>query len=404
MLWKMIQSACLLSLLLIPAIPGSVDAADVEVKALLAKIREVGPKGRGHQDAMVAWKALSQARAAQLPEILAGMDGAGILAANWIRGLVETIVQRELEAGGQLPQQALERFIAETEHSPRARRLAYELVAKADSSAESRIIPGLLDDPSLELRRDAVAWALRRAEALEDEGRQREAISTYQRAFQSARDKDQVVAAAKKLETHGLAPSLPDHFGFVMRWSLIAPFDNTAGKGYDKVYPPEEEINLNAVYRGKLGDVRWREYQSRDDFGLVDLNEAYDRPKKENDRGYADTPESLPKHKGVIGYAYTEFFADEDHDAEIRVGTYNGHKIWLNGELVMANYVFHANMQVDQYVAKTPLRKGRNTLLVKIAQNEQSESWAQSWQFCLRICDAHGTAILSTDRPTAATD
>jgi hypothetical protein len=402
--WKMIPTACLASLLLALPTWQHVHAADVELEPHLAKIREVGPKGRGHQEAMVAWKALSQAGAGQLPDILAGMDGAGLLAANWIRGLAEMIVQRELEAGGQLPRQALERFIAETEHSPRARRLAYELVAKVDSSADARIIPGLLDDPSLELRRDAVAWALERADALEDEGQKREAISTYQRAFQSARDRDQVVAAAEKLTTYGLAPSLPDHFGFVMRWNLIAPFDNTGGQGYDKVYPPEEEINLNAVYRGKLGDVRWQQYQSRDDFGLVDLNDAYDRPKKESGRGYDDTPASLPKHKGVIGYAYTEFFANEARDAEIRVGSYNGHKIWLNGELVMANYVFHANMQVDQYVATAQLRKGRNTLLVKIAQNEQSESWAQSWQFCLRICDTYGTAILSTDRPVAASD
>jgi hypothetical protein len=40
------------------------------------------------------------------------------------------------------------------------------------------------------------------------------------------------------------------------------------------------------------------------------------------------------------------------------------------------------------------LKKGKNTLLVKCCQNEQTEQWTVEWRFQLRICDATGTAIL----------
>jgi hypothetical protein len=37
-------------------------------------------------------------------------------------------------------------------------------------------------------------------------------------------------------------------------------------------------------------------------------------------------------------------------------------------------------------------------ILVKCLQNEQTEDWAQNWDFQLRVCDATGTAVLSMDR------
>ena len=66
----------------------------------------------------------------------------------------------------------------------------------------------------------------------------------------------------------------------------------------------------------------------------------------------------------------------------------------MNGELLTSNEVYHAGMELDQYRARARLRPGPNSILVKICQNEQTESWAQRWQFQLRVCDAQGTAVL----------
>jgi hypothetical protein len=65
---------------------------------------------------------------------------------------------------------------------------------------------------------------------------------------------------------------------------------------------------------------------------------------------------------------------------------------------VFANHVYHAGAAVDQYVGGAKLKKGLNTILVKSAQNEQTDSWAKDWWFQLRVCDRIGTAVLSADR------
>jgi hypothetical protein len=58
-------------------------------------------------------------------------------------------------------------------------------------------------------------------------------------------------------------------------------------------------------------------------------------------------------------------------------------------------------MRMDQHVGAGVLHAGRNEILVKICQNEQTEDWAQSWSFQLRVCDASGVAVqLNAVAPT----
>ena len=80
-------------------------------------------------------------------------------------------------------------------------------------------------------------------------------------------------------------------------------------------------------------------------------------------------------------------------DCELRVGCINAQKVWLNGELVISNEVYHTGMQVDQYIAPIKLKAGKNRILIKICQNEQKEAWAQRYVFQARICDSSGKAI-----------
>lgn len=348
-------------------------SADVPLAENLSRVRKVGPKGAGHKEALDAVRALSRAPAAELPSILAAMDGADLLAANWLRGAAEAVAQREVDAGGKLPVADLEKFLAQTTHAPRARRLAYELIARVDEDAEQRLIPGLIDDPSLELRRDAVALALAKAEKAA--GDKVEAAKLYQIAFRSARDLDQIKAAAAKLKELGEKVDLPEHFGFLMKWKVIGPFENAGGGGFDVAYPPEREVALDAEYDGKKGKVKWAELATTDEYGVLDLNKQ------------------VGPHKGAIVYAFAEFPAPKEMDCELRLGSVNANKIWLNGELVTTNHVYHSGSAVDQYVARGKLRAGRNTIMLKIAQNEQTESWAQDWKFQFRVCDAIGTPI-----------
>ncbi|MFN0067688.1 MAG: hypothetical protein ACKVYV_08640, partial [Limisphaerales bacterium] len=127
-----------------------------DLAAAVQTLRAVGPEGRGNAEATAAWKKLAAADAAALPALLAAMDGANDYALNWLRAAVETIAQREAAAGRKAKPADLESFLADTKHHPRARRMAYEMIAQADPAKARQLLPGFVNDPSPELRRDAV--------------------------------------------------------------------------------------------------------------------------------------------------------------------------------------------------------------------------------------------------------
>jgi hypothetical protein len=255
------------------------------------------------------------------------------------------------------------------------------LVTKVDPSAPDRWIPKTLDDPSLELRRDAVARVLDEAKK-QSSDKNEQAATTYRQALTAARDLDQVKLASDELKKLGQNVDLPRHFGFVQNWRLIGPFDNTGKKGFAVAYPPEAKLEATANYDGKTGAINWFEHVTADEFGNVDLNKA------------------IGKNMGAVAYAWAEFISDREQPVELRLGCENANKIWLNGKLLREAEVYHANLSMDQYVARGTLKKGPNTILLKVCQNEQTEQWAQDWKFQLRVCDRAGTAILSQDRPT----
>ena len=97
-----------------------------------------------------------------------GVDPAGDLSSNWVRSAVDAIAQRELDSGGQLPVASLKGLLADTSYAPRARRVAYELTVQVQPELKRPLVERLLNDPSLELRRDAVAYALSDAKQLLD--------------------------------------------------------------------------------------------------------------------------------------------------------------------------------------------------------------------------------------------
>jgi len=347
----------------------------------LATLRAVEAEGRGNKEALVAWKELSRGRAQDLPAIFGAFDGANPLAVNYLRSLAETIVQRELEKGAKLPAAELEQFVLDTSHDPHGRRLAFELLCKVDTTAVDRLIPKMLNDPSVEFRRDAVARLIDEGGKLLAAEKRDAAKNTLQNALTAARDDDQVQVLKKQLEGLGEKVDLPGHFGFLMSWRLVAPFDNVDKKGLAAVYPPERVLDLSATYEGKEGQkIGWVAHTTENEYGIVDLAKA------------------LSPFKGAVAYATTEFQSDSARPVEFRLGTPNSWKVWLNGDLVFAREEYHRGMNLDQYRMRGKLKAGKNVILIKVCQNEQTEDWAQRWQFQFRVVDATGTAVLSTDR------
>lgn len=349
---------------------------------LLKPIQAVGPKGSGHAAAIAAVKELSQSDATALVPILKSIEGASPLAANWMIGAFESIADRSLSAQ-KLPVKELEAFAIDTSEHAGARRMAYEWVLKVDPTAADRLIPGMLQDPSAEFRRDAVARKLNEAEALLAEEKKEAAQAAFQQALTGAVDDDQVKAIVKPLREMGVEVDLQQHFGFLASWQLIGPFDNTDKQGFDVTYPPEQELKFDATYPGKMGDVSWTEFSTKDEYGTVDLAKA------------------LAPHKGAITYAATSFVSPGNKQVELRLGTPNAWKLWVNGKLVFARDEYHRGSQLDQYRVPVSLKAGANTILLKVCQNEQTEDWAQDWKYQIRVCDNSGAAVAPAKQTTS---
>ena len=126
-------------------------------------------------------------------------------------------------------------------------------------------------------------------------------------------------------------------------WWVIQPFDNFNETGFDVVYPPELEIDLEKEYTGKDGrKIGW--YQ----------------PTGEGNSVFSNVTED-----DVVGYAVTYLDSDRDRTEILSLGSDDGIKVWVNDELIWSHHVHRPLRSADDVIA-LPLSKGRNKILLKI--------------------------------------
>ncbi|MEO6995146.1 MAG: hypothetical protein ABI273_16180 [Lacunisphaera sp.] len=109
----------------------------------------------------------------------------------------------------------------------------------------------------------------------------------------------------------------------------------------------------------------------------VDGKELTWRHVKAND-GYVDLRRGIGNQDYTVGYAWTEFEVPADTPAWLGLGSDDGVKIWLNGELIHDKWIRRPS-RIDDDVVPLQLKRGRNRLLLKI-QNATVE-----WSFLYRI-------------------
>jgi hypothetical protein len=346
------------------------------LKAILA----VSHDGKGAAEAQQAVKVLSASDAEQIPAVLAAFKGANPLAGNYLRGVVETIADRTLRSGGKLPVAGLQSFVGERGNDARARSLAFDWLKQADKPLAESLIPTMITDPSPDLRREAVARLIKLGADAKEEA---DAVKSYEEAMAGAVDEDQVKDLVEKLKKHGKTIDLQKHFGFLAKWSIAGPFDNKGLKGFATEYPPEKGVDLKAKYEGQLGEVTWAEIATKEDYGILDI------------------AKDIKPYKGAVMYLTTDFTSESTRAVELRLGTPNAWKVWVNGKELFAREEYHRGMAVDQYRVPAELKAGKNSILVKLCQNEQEQDWAQRYQLQLRVCDPSGTAVPATDAVAA---
>lgn len=151
--------------------------------------------------------------------------------------------------------------------------------------------------------------------------------------------------------------------GIIRDWKVSGPYP--FDEGLDGVHPPEtdpESCNWQKTTTPADGYLNFIALFSQDEAATTDM----------------------------IGMAYacTEIYSPDDRDLTLTLGSNDGAKIWLNGEVIYNEHVGRSAI-ADQVFLKVHLKKGKNTMLTKV------ENLGANWGLYMRIVDKTNSVTLS---------
>ncbi|MBM3500195.1 MAG: hypothetical protein FJX74_16180, partial [Armatimonadetes bacterium] len=131
-------------------------------------------------------------------------------------------------------------------------------------------------------------------------------------------------------------------------WHLIGSFSNADHRQFGTAYPPETEIDLEAVYPGMNDSTaRWQPGDGLVDGQVINLHQH------------------LKVTEGAIAYLHRAMTAERATEVNLYLGSDDGLAVFLNGERIHANDVPRGPAP-DQDVVQAKLKAGPNDLLLKI--------------------------------------
>ncbi|MFO0819169.1 MAG: hypothetical protein U1A77_14580 [Pirellulales bacterium] len=350
------------------------DALDDDLKIVAA----VRPNAVGSEPAQAAVERLKRSGPEAVPRLLVALDTTNVVAANWLRTVLDDVAAREsTRPAAEWPVADIEKYVQDPARPGRARRWALHLLDRLTPGFSNAWIAKQLDDP--EFRGDAVSATIREGDGLAREKRRRDdALVQYRLAFIHARESDQVLLAAKKLRELGEQVDPISRLGFVTRWHLVGPFDAPGTSGFENQYEPERTVKLDQVFAGVgQNSVSWKTHATEDPLGQVDLIRA------------------LAAAREAVGYAYSELVLDKPVACQLRCSADDNLTVWINGDKVLARKQWLNGTRLDRFMVPVQLQSGTNRLLVKICQGPQHADPAvpNNWTFQLRFCDATGAGV-----------
>ena len=169
----------------------------------------------------------------------------------------------------------------------------------------------------------------------------------------------------------------PHSDGFIRDWLLLAPIQldsNISGAdAIDKNQIPDEgslkpKAGDKVIVEGK--ELTWKKVKATDYF--LDLNGILNQ-QTEKTVGYA------------VAYVRSEA---ERTNLELKMGSNDEGKVYLNGKLLLKTTEPRALQQDDDVARDITLKKGVNVVVFKIFNEGGSD-----WQGCLRFTDTKGKAV-----------
>lgn len=174
--------------------------------------------------------------------------------------------------------------------------------------------------------------------------------------------------------------SLPVEWGsgWATRWTLAGVFDNSGNDGLDRELGPEEDPE-RLEYEDKGSAIAW----------------VRDRAAEFNCFGYVDLRRLGVHHaenEVIHGMAYAKcrVWSPDDREAYMEAAAEQGIKIWVNGA-----EVFRSADVVLKSLLPEPviLKKGWNSLLVKIAVYKERPYSGREFGFNFRLVDQNGKVM-----------
>ncbi len=148
---------------------------------------------------------------------------------------------------------------------------------------------------------------------------------------------------------------------YIDTWYVIGPWENHGRLNHEPPHPPEQSIDLDAVYPdGKFADqpdhplhtLAWEFYQS--------------------DQVRCQPPQIF---SNSTYYAYTEVYSDRDREVLFTISTDDAAKVWLNDTLIWED-IGGSPWQVGEGFRRVALQQGYNRLLVRIANGPVFCVWS----------------------------
>jgi pentatricopeptide repeat protein len=149
-------------------------------------------------------------------------------------------------------------------------------------------------------------------------------------------------------------------------WLVIGSFDNE--DGFQKKFTPEKKIDLSKTYKENSATMSWQHPDDSMRDGYINLAQLY----KKSDM--------------AVAYGLIYLKSPDQRAAQLRLGTDESVKVWLNDQEVWRMNRIRGAI-IDDDVANVTLKPGLNKILIKVINR-----WAE-WGFYFRITDGEGRGL-----------
>jgi len=187
--------------------------------------------------------------------------------------------------------------------------------------------------------------------------------------------------AGPTLGPFNLAKNWAEEQGFVANWLICGIFPNPGDRPDNTGFATDYLKN----YGGEAAFTPTNGTEIKKDDGSVVKFLPYSTTGTDIIFGDVKHLGIEPTQEKILCYCACWLDSDADKDVEVRVGSDDGYKLWINHQLISEQHVYRA-MEMDSETHKVKLNKGKNLLLIKVDQD------TGEYQFMLRVVGADGKA------------